>query len=406
MKLTHYRIAALKCPAGKRDALFFDDEQRGLGVRVTAGGSKTFLAQYTWHGRKRRMPLGSCDALALAKAREAVQAIMGDVAKGIDPAGERKKAAIAERQREALEAMTLAVLLSDWQALHLANKRPRYALEAIRALRRSFSPYLDFPAGDIDRALVVKVLDAMARKGRASMASRTAAYGRAAYSWAIKRGALAVNPFLALPVAPTEKRDRVLSDGELVSIWRETQGGGAFNNIVRTLLLTGQRREEVAGMAWAELSNDLSLWTIPESRAKNGAVHLVPLAPPVRDLLRDSPRINELVFPGLRGSFNGFSKSKTALDARAGVANWRLHDLRRTMATGLQRLGVRLEVTEAILNHVSGSRAGIVGIYQRHDWAKEKEAALGAWAAHVAALIEGRATVENVVDLTAARAAS
>jgi integrase len=112
-------------------------------------------------------------------------------------------------------------------------------------------------------------------------------------------------------------------------------------------------------------------------------------------------RFGELVFPGLRGPFNGWSKAKAALDARSGVANWRLHDLRRTAATGLQRLGVRLEVTEQVLNHVSGSRAGIVGIYQRHDFANEKRAALEAWGEHVEAIVEGRAPESNVLKLHA-----
>jgi integrase len=113
---------------------------------------------------------------------------------------------------------------------------------------------------------------------------------------------------------------------------------------------------------WAELSDDLSTWTIPANRAKNGATHIVPMSALVQDLLRNAPRFGDLVFPGLRGPFNGWSKAKAALDAKSGVTDWRLHDLRRTAATGLQRLGVRLEVTEQILNHVSGSRAGIVGV--------------------------------------------
>ena len=100
----------------------------------------------------------------------------------------------------------------------------------------------------------------------------------------------------------------------------------------------------------------------------------------------------------LRGRFNGFSKAKAALDEASGVKDWRLHDLRRTLATGLQKLGVRLEVTEAVLNHVSGSRAGIVGVYQRHEWAEEKRAALNAWGAHVAAIVEGRVHEGNVLS--------
>ena len=233
------------------------------------------------------------------------------------------------------------------------------------------------------------------------MAAQTAAYGKAAYGWAVKRGVIEGNPFLNLPVAPTAKRERVLSDGEVAALWQATDGPRPFNGIARFLLLAGQRREEVAGMTWAELSGDFSTWTIPASRAKNGATHIVPLSEPARNLLRGVPRFGELVFPGLRGPFNGWSKAKAALDAKSGVTNWRLHDLRRTAATGLQRLGVRLEVTEQVLNHVSGSRAGIVGVYQRHDFASEKRAALDAWGEHVRAIVERRSTGDNVVTLRA-----
>lgn len=232
------------------------------------------------------------------------------------------------------------------------------------------------------------------------MAAQTAAYGKAAYGWAVKRGAVAANPFTNLPVAPATKRERVLRDDEFSAIWRATDGAGPFNGIVRLLVLTGQRREETAGMAWTELSDDLQTWTIPASRTKNGRAHIVPLSEPAREILRSAHRFgDDLVFPGLRGPFNGWSKAKAALDAKSGVTNWRLHDLRRTAATGLQRLGVRLEVTEQVLNHIAGSRAGIVGVYQRHDFASEKRAALDAWGEHVLAIIEGRADITNVVQL-------
>lgn len=401
MKLTLNRIEGLKCPAGKRDMLVFDDEQRGLGVRVTATGGKTFVAQFTFEGEKRRMPLGACGAVSLAKAREAVRAIQGDVAKGVDPAAERKAAAAKARLQASRDALTLAVLLEDWSALHLAGRRPRYVGEAMRALRNAFPRYLDLPAADLNRAAVVKILDAMTRKGSIAMSARTAAYGKAAYSWAMKRGSLASNPFVNLPVAPTTKRERVISDDEVAAIWRATDKGGTFNDIVRALILTGQRRDEAGGMRWTELSADFSTWTIPAARAKNGATHIVPLSGPAQDLLRDLPQFGELVFPGLRGSFSGWSKSKAALDARSGVKDWRLHDLRRTMATGLQRLGVRLEVTEQVLNHISGSRAGVVGIYQRHDFAAEKRAALDAWGEHVMSIVEGRGAASNVISLSA-----
>jgi integrase len=257
------------------------------------------------------------------------------------------------------------------------------------------------PADALDRAAVVRVLDRLAKEGKPAMASRTAAYGRACYHWAVKRGSLTVNPFQDLPLTAVATRERVLTDDELRAVWQATSGPGPFNAIVRTLILTGQRREEVTSMTWDEVAPDLSTWTIPASRAKTGAAHVVPLTTQAQAVLRAAPRFMEsdLVFPGLRGPFSGFSKAKAALDKASGVKEWRLHDLRRTMATGLQRLGVRLEVTEAVLNHIAGSRAGIVGVYQRHTWADEKRAALNAWGEHVAAIVERREATGNVTPL-------
>jgi integrase len=380
--------------------MVFDDEQTGLGVRVTAGGregslaGKSFLAQYRHAGEKRRVRLGACSAISLAAARKATRAIMGDAAKGRDPAGERKEAVQQAKRKAAHEALTLAALLEQWEALRLADKRERYAAEAVRAVRHAFAKHLSTPAADLDRAAVIRALDDLTKDGKTAMASRTAAYGRACYHWAVKRGSFTANPFQELPLAPVAKRERVLSDAELAAVWKATAGPGSFNAIVRTLMLTGQRREEVAGMTWDELTPDLTTWTIPASRAKNGAANIVPLSSHAQAVLRAAPRFErdddgepELVFPGQRGAFNGFSKAKAGLDKASGVKDWRLHDLRRTMATGLQKLGVRLEVTEAVLNHVSGSRAGIVGVYQRHSWAEEKRAALTAWGERVAAIV-------------------
>jgi integrase len=402
MKLTQHKIETRKCPPEKKDILVFDDEQRGLGVRVTAGGGKSFVAQYTFAGSKRRIPLGSCSAISLAAARAAVQAIMGDVAKGRDPAAERKQAAREARRKAAHEALTFGALVEQWEALHLVDRRDRYRTEAVRALKYAFADRLKTPAADLTRLIVVRVLDGIAKDGKPPMASRTAGYGRACYGWAIKRGALSTNPFQALPLAPIVARERVLTDDELRMIWEATEGPGSFNAIVRMLMLTGQRREEVAGMTWDEIAPDLSSWTIPGRRAKNGVAHMVPLSALAGAILRAAPRFGgepELVFPGIHGTFNSFGTAKTALDHTSDVMDWRLHDLRRTLATGLQRLGVRLEVTEACLNHVSGSRGGIIGVYQRHDWAAEKRAALDAWGAHVAAIVEGRDATGNVTPM-------
>ena len=268
MKFTVTRIDGLKCPDGKRDMLVFDDEQRGLAVRVTASGGKSYLAQYSFHGTKRRMSLGSCGAVSLAKAREAARALMGEVAKGHDPAAERKAAAADARRKEAHQALTLSVLIENWEALHLANKRPRYRSEAVQVVRAAFAGYLDLPAADIDRAAIVKAVDAIARKGKPYAATLAIMYGKAAFGWAYRRGALTANPFSHIPVTPIARRERVLSDYEIAGIWRATDKGFAIHRITRLLILTGQRLNEVAGMTWDELSDDLSTWTIPSSRTK------------------------------------------------------------------------------------------------------------------------------------------
>jgi integrase len=397
VKLTQRRIECLECPPGRKDMLVFDDEQRGLAVRVTAGGGKSYLAQYSFAGSKRRIPLGSCSAISLADARLAARQIVGAVAGGKDPAGERKLAAL-DTQRKAL---TLDVLIGQWEKLHLSGKRPNYAGAALSALRRSFGKLLEAPATALDRAAVVEVLDDLAKDGKVPMAGNTARYGSALFSWAVKRGTIPSNPFERVPVAPTARRDRVLSDDEIRAIWSATEGMGSFNAIVRSLLLTGQRREEVSGLTWGELDAGLSAWTLAAARSKNGKPHFIPLSPQMQAILGAQIRTREtdLVFPGKRGVFSGWSKSKHRLDDRTGVTCWTLHDLRRSVATGLQRLGVRLEVTEAVLNHIAGSRAGIVGVYQRHTWADEKRAALTAWGAHVEAIIEGRGADGNVTPL-------
>ena len=402
MNLTTDIIRKLACPPGKRDQLVFDGRQRGLAVRVTSTGGKTYLAQYTIAGQKRRVPLGSCEAISLASAREAAEAVMGEVAKGSDPAAERKEQAARARADAERDRLTLAVLIDTWANLHLARRRTSYAAEATRALRVAFTSHLSKPAEALSRAQVVRVLDRMQVAGRLALANRVAAYGRACFSWHLRRGALIENPFATLPpIGERPKRERVLSDTELAAIWRAAEATPApFGHFVRIAILTGQRKSEIASMAWDEVSDDFDTWTVPAARSKNGKPHLVPLAEPVCAILRGLPRSGKLVLPGdTARAFQGWSHAKAKLNVAAGISDWRIHDLRRTLATGLQRLGVRLEVTESVLGHIAGSRAGIIGIYQRHEWAGEKRAALEAWTSHLTAIIDGREPAENVIAL-------
>jgi integrase len=216
----------------------------------------------------------------------------------------------------------------------------------------------------------------------------------------------------------------VLADEELARLWEATTSiNQPFGSFFRILTLTGQRRSEVAGMGWIELNRAAAVWTIPAARAKNDATHIVPLCKEMIEELdalsltlqvkakvsspdgKCWPEDGFVLTTTGRTGISGIPKAKAALDAKIAearegtyLAPWRIHDLRRTMATGLQRLGVRFEVTEAVLNHVSGAKSGVAGIYQRHDWADEKRSALEAWALHLLT-IAGGSESDNVIQL-------
>jgi integrase len=187
---------------------------------------------------------------------------------------------------------------------------------------------------------------------------------------------------------------RVLSDSELASVWRAAQGMAyPFGHAVQLLILTGARRDEVGSMRWIEVDLATRVWTLPAPRAKNNVEHVVPLSDAALLILERAPRIgkrDDFVFTTTgETAISGWSKAKETLDAASGVADWRLHDLRRTVATGLAGIAVALPVVEKILNHVSGSFGGVAGVYQRHAFTDEKRDALNKWAARVEAIVNG-----------------
>src|ERR1700731_5141112 len=202
-------LTASDCPAGQKEKLFFDEGTLGLLLRLTKSGGKSYLQQYTFKGRRTRRPLGNTRAISLAQAKATVHVTHGDIASGIDP---------GLRHKSAISATTLAGLIEDWRALHLNSRRARYAAEAIRTLRRTFARYLDEPAEELGRPAIIGVIDALSRDGHNAMASATVAYGRSCYGWALRRGAVKINPFENLPVTSTVRRERVLTDEELTAI--------------------------------------------------------------------------------------------------------------------------------------------------------------------------------------------
>ena len=260
------------------------------------------------------------------------------------------------------------------------------------------------PAAQITRGEAVNALDKLADAGKAAMTGRVMAYARAAFHWTQKRGKVVANPFADLPVsAGATERDRVLTDAELAAVWRAIGGlGEPFAPLIQMLILTLQRREEVAGMRWRELSADLSLWTIPAERMKNRKPHDVALPETARAVLRNVPRLNgsEYVFTTTGETpLSGFSKAKARLDALAGVSGWRLHDLRRTGVSKLAALGFDSIVADKLLAHRPAKLQGVAAVYQRHDFAAERARALDGWAMHVLRCAEGHEPGSNVIPL-------
>lgn len=401
-KFTDRFLSGLTLKPGQKDRLIFDTDTPGLGVRLSASGSRSFVVQWTDRatGKKKREPLGRWGAITIEQARTATRATLGAVARGADPAAERALKKAADVADRADRAMTLVALLDLWSERHLVNCRPQYALEAARAVRIAFADDLAQPASRLTRARILEVLDAMDANGRSTMARQTLAYGRAAYGWALKREKVKTNPFVGLPpVGRAVDRERTLTEAEAIEVWN---AAGAlpypWGPFYRLALLTLQRRDEVAGARWSEISDDLALWRIPGARMKNGKPHDVTLAEPARDLLRTLPRHQidgkpcDLVFTtNLRAPISGFSKAKIELDkALAAVRDdrpiepFRVHDFRRSGASWLAGAGFDTIAIDKILAHQPTKLRGVAAVYQRHSYAEERRRALEAWANEIA----------------------
>jgi integrase len=411
MKLTEAAIAALECPPDRRDMMMFDTEQKGLGVRITKQGGRVFILQWIDGATrdKRREVLGDFGKITLKQARKAAQARLGDVAKGIDPRAVRKAEQAALKAAKAEAAFTLASLLDDWGKLHLAQRRERYRVEAIRSLSIAFDKELKRPASALSRAKVLQVVDAYDKAGKHATARLVRAYGRACFAWAVKRGKLASNPFQGLPAGvKSQPRERLLADDEIGAIWNAACAmAEPYGPFIRLLMLTLMRREEVAAMKWSEISPDLTAWACPGSRMKKGAAHIVALSDAAREALGAVTRIEgqDLVFSTTGETpISGFSKVKARLDKASKVTGWVLHDFRRAGVSHLARLGHSAVLADALLAHKGQALSDVARVYQVHDFKDERKAALQAWAAHVLRCAKPEPEDDKVTNLAEHRA--
>lgn len=384
-----------------------DPALSGLYLVVQTSGVKSWALRYRFGGKPAKLTLGRWPLMGLAEARSAATAALDKIERGKNPAIEKQATRAAKLEAQLSERDKIKTLIGQYAKRHLAS------LKSGEVVKRELDRFVvkewgDRDIHDITKRDVIDLLDGIADSGRVVTANRIRAYLSKFLNWAVERDILAMSPAMGVkPAAKESSRDRVLTDDEIRWFWAACDSVGfPWGPLGKVLLLTGQRLNEAAQISDSEISGDL--WHLSADRTKNGRAHDVPLSEAARDVLASVDRMADekgrvrFIFSTTGNTaVSGFYKARATLaDAMAQIAakergeaveipRWTFHDLRRTAATGMARLGIPVRVTEAVLNHVSGTGGGIVGVYQRHDYAAEKRQALDAWARFVLSLIEG-----------------
>jgi integrase len=398
MKLNKAAVSQVEVPPGKSEIVVFDDDVAGFGLRVRAGGSRNWIFQYRQGGKQRRISFGSASAVSAQAARERASQLHALVKLGHDPAGQK-----IESRARATEIF--GQILRPYMAHKKIALRPRSYVEVERHLLMQAKRLHGLQMANIDRRSVAALLAEIAIASGPTEANHVRASLSAFFAWAMREGLIDANPVIGTNRAAEKgARSRVLSDKELRDIWN-LLADDDYGAIVKLLTLTGQRRDEIGALRRSEVDLDKALISLPAERTKNKKPHDIPLSPVALAILKDSlsRRIDldasrrEYVF-GKRagGGYKGWSDSKELLDrsllaAGKAIPDWTVHDLRRTMSTRMHdELGIAPHIVEAVINHMSGHRAGVAGVYNRALYTREKAAALARWAEYVLAVIEER----------------
>jgi integrase len=429
--LTEPAIKKLK-PAGQRR---FVRDSRGLFLVIQPSGAKSWMMRFRGLGK---IKLGDYDPsgrelkddpvigtpLTLAAARHLAAKVQHERARGHNPIADHREAK-RRQQAEKLTAITgsFGAAVHDYISEH-AHRRIRRWFEIARLLGLgpdTLKPipdglaarWSDRPLSKVDSYALFEVIEEARKVGVPGIEPRTPGLSDARpralhsalgglFSWLVARRRVSINPMAGLRrPTPPRARERTLSaDDEIRWFWLATEQIGApYGPLFRTLLLTGCRLREVSGMHRGELSEDRSLWSLPGSRTKNNRPHVVPLSKLVRDIVAHGQPEGLVFSNDGRTALSGFSNAKRDLDSAmlviargergrdVSIVPWRLHDLRRTCVTGMAELGVRSDVIELTVNHVSGSRGGVAGTYNKAELMDERRAALERWAAHVSGLV-------------------
>jgi integrase len=430
MKFTVKTVERLQLPAGKADHIEWDDDLPGFGIRLRNGGSRNWVFQYALGDKQRRMSIGSAKGVSLVKARETASELHAKVRLGQDPAGQK-----SEGQQRAAE--TFEAIGRKFLAFQKGELRP----DSYRHIERHILKYAkklhSLQLAALNRRTIVPVIDAIHDRGAKVTANRFRSTLSHFFSWSMEKGYIDHNPLIGLTAFEEKPRDRTLTDGELREIWAEA-GDDHYGSIVKLLMLTGQRADEMASLRRSEINKvtvqtsringielpafDILAAELPSDRTKNKRPHIVPLSDPALAILKAQPTranddgsVRDLIFGIGQLGFSGWSRCKERLDDRIHAArvkawqeagaqgdkppplpHWTPHDLRRTMDTAMNdRLGIAPHVVEAILNHVSSTRSGksgVAAVYNKALYLRERHEALRLWADHLMAVVGAPST--------------
>jgi integrase len=410
-KITRRAVEALQ--PGEQ---LWDSVVRGFGARRQTG-DVFYLLRYRLGGAQRFVTIGRAGSpWTPDTARREAQRLLGQIVAGTDPGAKPPPA-----------PETFGAALERYLPWKQEQVRPKSFEEIERHLRQHAPPLHRLSLGEIDRRAVAQLLGQIETASGKVSRNRVRSSINAMFRWANSEGLVDHNPVTGTGVAAEKTRDRVLSPAELSAIWGALPAS-QFGDIVRLLILTGQRRDEIGDLQWAEVVADTAgpsvvaaeggslhplaaegglgpaAIVLGAERTKNGHQHTVPLSPAAAAIIARQPRrARRCVFGIAADGFSGWSQSKAALDARVGLAPWTLHDLRRTVATGMAELGVLPHIIETVLNHQSGHKGGVGGIYNRATYSNEVRAALELWADWVDGLTPLGATGNHATNVVALR---
>jgi integrase len=381
IRLTKSTIDSLRSP--NSDVVYWDAGVPGFGVKVTPKGRKVFIVLYRTGGadsKLRKYTIGPYGRVTLHQARLAAQKVFAARLEGRDPAAEKREA------KRRVMADCVEDLLETFIAQRLSKNRS--VAEISRLLRREVgNPWAGRSIHEITKRDVVEVVSGIEQRGAPGAANKTLKSIKTFLRWCVGRAVLDRSPAEGVPLPAREvARDRALDDEELAQVILAARKiGTPYGGIVELLALTGQRRQEVAGLQREELDLAQRIWTIPKARTKNAKAHIVHLSKEALAVLKRADQREPLVLSLLgTKTFQDFTHAKRLLDQLSGVTGWRLHDLRRTCVSGMARLGVAPHVSDKILNHQVGTISGVAAVYQRYDFLPERQDALNRWGAHVA----------------------